>query len=107
MDQFLSLSCVVSDGDLPLHIFWTFNQQPLTIALDVSVAKLGKRSSVLTIESVSGQHAGNYSCHAENRAGNTSFTTELKVIGVSYFLDAHNMIYFVFEGIVFTLTYNF
>lgn len=81
MDQFISLSCVISDGDLPLHIHWTFNQQPITLIHDISIAKLGKRNSVLTIEAISGRHAGNYTCHAENRAGKASFSTELKVIG--------------------------
>lgn len=81
MDQFLSMSCVISDGDLPLNIFWTFNNQPITSDMDVSVSKLGKRSSVLSIDSVSGHHAGNYTCHGKNGAGSTTYSTELKVIG--------------------------
>lgn len=82
----MSLSCVVSDGDLPLHIYWTFNKQQITLSHDVSIAKLGKRNSVLTIESINARHAGNYTCHAENSAGRTSFSTELKVIGaIQYF----------------------
>lgn len=81
-DQFISLSCAISDGDLPLQIFWTFNNQPITGDMDVSISKLGKRSSVLTIDSVSGHHAGNYTCHGRNDAGSTSYTAELKVIGV-------------------------
>lgn len=81
MDQYISLSCVVSDGDLPLYIQWKFNGQPITLTHDVSIAKLGKRNSVLTIESVTARHAGKYMCVAENQAGNTNFSTELKVIG--------------------------
>lgn len=81
-EQFLSLSCAISDGDLPLQIFWTFNNQPITGDVDVTVSKLGKRSSVLTIDNVGGHHAGNYTCHARNAAGSTVYTTELKVIGV-------------------------
>lgn len=82
MDQFLSINCAVSDGDLPLNIFWTFNNQPITPDMDVSINRLGKRTSVLTIDSVSGHHAGNYSCHGSNPAGSTSYLSELKVIGV-------------------------
>lgn len=82
MDQFLSINCAVSDGDLPLNIFWTFNNQPITPDMDVSINRLGKRTSVLTIDSVNAHHAGNYSCHGQNSAGSTSFTSELKVIGV-------------------------
>lgn len=82
MDQFLSMTCAVSDGDLPLNIFWTFNNQPVTPEMDVSISKLGKRTSVLTIDSVNGHHAGEYECHGNNVAGSTSYSTELKVIGV-------------------------
>lgn len=82
MDQFLSMTCAVSDGDLPLNIFWTFNNQPITSDIDVSISKLGKRTSVLTIDSVNGHHMGQYTCHGRNEAGSTSYSTELKVIGV-------------------------
>lgn len=77
----MTLSCAVTDGDLPLEIYWTFNNHPVANEEDVIIAKLGKRSSVLTIESVNGRHAGNISCHARNSAGRGSFSTELKVIG--------------------------
>lgn len=91
MGQYLTLSCAVTDGDLPLQIYWTFNKQPVANEEDIIVAKLGKRSSVLTIESVDGRHAGNISCHAKNLAGDTSFTTELKVIG-SYHWIVHGAV---------------
>lgn len=81
MDQFLTITCAVSDGDLPLSILWTFNNQPITPDTDVMVSKLGKRTSVLTIDSVAGHHTGNYTCHGKNVAGSTSYTAELKVIG--------------------------
>lgn len=81
MDQYITLSCTISDGDLPLSIFWTFNGSPVTPEIEVLVSKLGKRSSVLTVESVRAHHAGNYSCHGENIAGSTVYSTELKVIG--------------------------
>lgn len=82
MDQFLSITCAVSDGDLPLNIFWTFNNQPITSDSDVSISKLGKRTSILTIDSVNGHHSGQYGCHGKNEAGSTSYSTEPKVIGV-------------------------
>lgn len=84
-EQSLSITCAISDGDLPLSILWTFNNQPITPDMDVSMSKLGKRTSVLTIDSVGGTHAGTYTCHGKNAAGSTSYSTELKVIGVSFF----------------------
>lgn len=85
MDQFLSITCAISDGDLPLNIFFTYNNQPITPDMDVTVSKLGKRTSVLTIDSVNGHHAGSYTCHGKNDAGGTSYSTELKVIGAFLF----------------------
>lgn len=82
IDQFVSMSCAISDGDLPLNIYWTFNNQPIISGEnDLTISKLGKRSSVLTIDNVKGSDAGNYSCLAENKAGSSSYSTELKVIG--------------------------
>ena len=82
MDQYLSLQCIVTDGDLPIDIMWTFNNEPITSEQpDVVVAKMGKRSSLLTIESVSARNDGKYLCQAENKAGHASYVAELKVIG--------------------------
>lgn len=85
-EQSLTITCGISDGDLPLNIFFTFNNQPITPDMDVSISKLGKRTSVLTIDSVGGYHAGVYTCHGKNAAGSTSYSTELKVIGVFFLL---------------------
>lgn len=98
MDQFLSMTCAVSDGDLPLNILWTFNNQPITPDMDVSISKLGKRTSVLTIDSVSGHHAGNYTCHGKNSAGSTSYATELKVIGAFKSMTVVLIVFFLFFG---------
>lgn len=81
IEQYLTLQCTISDGDLPIDILWTFNSQPITAELDVIAAKMGKRSSVLTIESVTDKHAGKYVCQGANKAGVAIYSTELKVIG--------------------------
>ncbi|XP_039283577.1 Down syndrome cell adhesion molecule-like protein Dscam2 isoform X42 [Nilaparvata lugens] len=77
--QFVSMQCVVKDGDLPLNISWTLNGQPLVSSDDVTIAKGGRRISTLTIESVSHQLAGNYSCVGSNAAGTDSHTSTLLV----------------------------
>ncbi|XP_070066212.1 cell adhesion molecule Dscam1 isoform X6 [Drosophila virilis] len=82
LGQYITYQCTLTEGDLPLNIRWTFNKQPLfnDDDQDILIAKLGRRSSVLTIESVAAKHAGNYSCHGENAAGKASYSTQLKVI---------------------------
>lgn len=79
--QYLTLQCSVPDGDLPLLIQWTLNDQQVSENLGITTIKAGKRSSLLTIDSVDDHHAGNFTCHAKNRAGKQTFTTELSVYG--------------------------
>ncbi|CAG9840565.1 unnamed protein product [Diabrotica balteata] len=73
------VSCSVSKGDAPLTFAWIFNGSPISKQTGVTVTTLGKRSSVLNIESVDGTYAGNYSCLVTNRAGISSYTAELLV----------------------------
>lgn len=83
LGQYITYQCTLTEGDLPLNIRWTFNNQPLfnDEDQDILIAKMGRRSSVLTIESVAARHAGNYTCHGENAAGRASYSTQLRVIG--------------------------
>lgn len=83
LGQYITYQCTLTEGDLPLTIRWTFNKQPLfnDQDQDILIAKMGRRSSVLTIESVAARHAGNYSCHGENAAGKATYSTQLRVIG--------------------------
>lgn len=79
--QFISAQCTVTTGDVPLMITWTFNGVPLVSSNSVSIAKSGQRLSTLAIESVSENHAGNYTCIGKNNAGIDSHTAELRVNG--------------------------
>lgn len=77
-----SVQCIISMGDLPVEIYWLMNGNLLSNDReDIHLSKNGKRISVLTIESITAQHAGNYSCLAENKAGSINYSTELFVIG--------------------------
>lgn len=78
---FIQVYCTVKDGDLPLRIIWLHNGIPIKNFPDISTAPVGKRGSVLSIESVQYEHAGNYSCRADNVAGEAEFTAELQVNG--------------------------
>lgn len=81
--QDISITCTVSDGDLPLDIEWVLNDKPVSTYASINSAKFGKRNMVLSIESVSAEHSGNYTCEASNKAGRASFSTDLKVYGTS------------------------
>jgi hypothetical protein len=82
--QSVTLQCTVLDGDWPLNIVWMFNNQPISSHMGISTAKIGRRVNVLTIESVAGSHAGNYTCRGENSAGIASYTTQLAVNGLCH-----------------------
>lgn len=81
--DYFTIQCSIVHGDVPLTIYWTFNGQPIESngAGDVVVAAMGARSSVLTIESVRGQHAGAYTCRGRNAAGEARHSVELVVNG--------------------------
>jgi hypothetical protein len=57
------------------------NEKRIEKFSEISTSKMGKRSSILAIESVSYTHAGNYTCLAKNQAGSSKFVTELQVNG--------------------------
>lgn len=77
----VQLNCFVAKGDLPLKISWNFHGEELSSHMGMSTAKMGERTSLLTIESLMAAHSGNYTCTAENLAGSTSYTAKLFVSG--------------------------
>lgn len=77
----VSVNCLISSGDLPIDIEWLFNGEAVNIFAGVSVMRGGKRTSLLTIDSVHAGHAGNYTCKAKNRADSTEYSAELIVNG--------------------------
>lgn len=84
---FIQVYCTVKDGDLPLKIDWYLNGNQLNHFSEISVSSVGRRGSVLTIESVQYEHAGNFTCKAENQAGKTDYTAVLLVNGYWIFYD--------------------
>lgn len=82
---FVQAFCTVNDGDLPIEITWFLNEKPVTNVLGVSTSPAGRRGSIVTIESVQYEHAGNYSCRAQNKAGAAEYTVGLQVNGYCNF----------------------
>ncbi|XP_076672508.1 Down syndrome cell adhesion molecule 1 isoform X13 [Andrena cerasifolii] len=76
----VSATCSIVKGDNPVKIVWKFNDR--TIGFndpDVTITKINKHMSALSIESVAARHAGEYTCVATNLAGNVSHSTTLSV----------------------------
>lgn len=77
----VTVQCTISKGDLPVDINWLFNGYNLNDYLVATTSKIGKKVSVLTIDSVNGHNAGNYTCIAKNAARETEYTSTLIVNG--------------------------
>jgi len=71
-------------GDSPLVVRWAFQSRPLAPSpTGLTVNGLGERISVLSIQSLSAVHNGEYTCTAENGAGTANYTATLTVNGLS------------------------
>ena len=91
--DFAQISCIVTSGDQPLTISWSFHgldgmTRPSRLKSStpgnngITTTNLGSRMSMLVIEQVQHHHQGTYTCLAKNEAGTSSYTTELKVNGI-------------------------
>lgn len=80
------LTCHVSKGDRPLQITWSFQglEIPYHNNMGVTTTKLGEKASVLSIPTAMGQHSGNYTCTASNRAGRTHHSALVNIHGIRY-----------------------
>jgi len=59
-DTSVQVQCVVAEGDLPVQISWTFHgsDSSLHTAPGVTTMKIGQKSNLLLIDSISFEHAG-------------------------------------------------
>ena len=81
--DFAQLTCVVTSGDLPLSITWTFHGDKVGLETGITTTNLGPRMSILAINSVGYRQQGKYTCQAKNEAGIRTHTTELHVNGIT------------------------
>lgn len=79
----VSAVCSILKGDLPIELRWSLNGEIITgfTHPDVTITNTGKKTSLLTIESVTARHAGEYSCVASNLVGSVSRSAILSVNG--------------------------
>lgn len=79
--QVVTTPCSVIEGDHPLRLKWLFDDEPIKPRSGVTVFHIGERSAILSIASVAHNHAGNYTCVAENEAGIHYHTSTLIING--------------------------
>ncbi|XP_044595846.1 Down syndrome cell adhesion molecule-like protein Dscam2 isoform X14 [Cotesia glomerata] len=77
--EFANLQCIVSTGDLPLTIRWSYPGEEMGGSSGVIAKKVADRVSMLMISSLTAKHAGDYVCTAENPAGTSFYSTPLTV----------------------------
>lgn len=66
-----------------MKIAFYFNDSPITtIENGVRVVMTSPRIAQLTIEAVTAFHRGHYRCVAENKAGFSEYSAELRVNGI-------------------------
>ena len=84
------VSCSVTKGDMPLKIYWTFkgdnDDTPYNITSNdgIVIMRSTQKISMLSIEAVKARHRGNYTCHAQNRAGVSHQSSYLSMNGSSF-----------------------
>lgn len=75
------ITCSIIEGDLPI----TFRFEKDGHIVEGVTRRMDEYTASLVIESISPDHAGNYTCVAANQAGAESFTVPLTVNGISIF----------------------
>ena len=76
-----ALTCRASKGDTPMTISWAFDGRPVAGDAGVQVFSVGRRTSVLSIQSVEADHSGLYTCTATNAVGEAQHSARLTVKG--------------------------
>lgn len=75
------MTCLVSEGDIPLDISWSFESSVPFTEIGITTHKFGYQGSVLLIAETNASHQGHYTCSVKNNAGTADYTTSLDVHG--------------------------
>ena len=87
----LRILCDVQQGDQPLFFEWSKNSQPIKSVPGVKwEIENSKMFSILNIDKISKEDAGNYSCLVKNIYGSDSINVMLTVKGIQISHSFHN-----------------
>lgn len=81
MGDTISIACSVIKGDLPVNITWWLNNRTVNTYDGIVVNVVNKKLSTLSVDYVTADHMGDYTCRAVNKAGVASFSAYLRVNG--------------------------
>ncbi|XP_076265877.1 Down syndrome cell adhesion molecule 1 isoform X10 [Rhynchophorus ferrugineus] len=74
-----SIICSINKGDLPVKFSWLHNNISIDYIDGIVSTAVGKKANTITIDPIQGQHAGTYTCLAENKAGLVEYSSDLHV----------------------------
>lgn len=75
------VTCLVSEGDVPIEISWSFQGSELSSQMGISTTKVGRKASLLLIDPIMSGHRGNYTCTVKNPAGSANYSASLNIYG--------------------------
>jgi len=87
LDNSVAVTCIITKGDAPMNIWWTLSDSELGMDRNLStndgvvVTRTSQKLSVMAIDAVKARHNGNYTCHAQNKAGVTQHSAYLAING--------------------------
>lgn len=77
------VTCLATEGDLPMDVQWHFRGSNVSaLGLSMSTTRVGSRTNLLVIDTVSPENGGLYTCRATNAAGSADYSAELLVQGI-------------------------
>lgn len=83
--QATQVTCLISEGDIPLEFTWSFEGSNANSLAEIATTKVGTKGSLLFIDSVTEDQAGNYTCTVSNRAGSVFYIATLNVYGIQMY----------------------
>jgi Immunoglobulin I-set domain len=111
-----SAACSVVKGDTPIVISWFFNGTEIRSNADITISNVGKKISMLSIESARAEYVGEYTCVAKNAAGATNISSYLyinglifdcHISGVAFLLEMHSPTVVLTGDFLFFQYFNF